>query len=212
MTMDLTKVSSFTAEDFRKRASLHIAQETRKYGDHLLNPEIGSELYTDTLRDAAVLVPVIDREDGATVLLTQRASHLRNHPGQIAFPGGRIDPEDKTACDAALRETQEEVGLDPTHIEVVGHMPYYLSGSGFRIQPVLSVVNPDFHLTINRQEVDEAFEVPLAFLMDPANHQRGSRRFQGRERFYFTMPYERHFIWGITAGILHMIYERLYHR
>lgn len=211
MTAEIMTNELFSASNFRLRALEQDARDTAKYGDHLLNPSIGDDLQKERLRDAAVLVPVIDRPNGATVLLTQRSSHLRSHPGQIAFPGGRIDPEDKTARHAALREAEEEVGLDPSLVEVIGQMPYYLTGSGFRILPVLSVVKPDFILTINRDEVDEAFEVPLSFLMNPANHSRGSRMFQGKERFFFSMPYQNHFIWGVTAGILHMIYERLYH-
>ena len=209
---DRMRPGLFSASDFRQRAMAQDPEAPGNYGDHLLNPTITDLLFSDTMHDAAVLVPVIDRGDEATVLLTQRSSRLRNHPGQIAFPGGRIDPEDKSPRHAALREANEEVGLDPALVEIVGQMPHYMTGSGYRILPVLSVVKPDFELVINEDEVDEAFEVPLSFLMNPANHERGSRLFQGHERFFFSMPYEQYFIWGVTAGILHMLYERLYHR
>lgn len=202
----------FSADDFRQRALAQDPEASQNYGDHMLNPAIADLLFNDTLHDAAVLVPVIDRGNEATVLLTQRSSRLNNHPGQIAFPGGRIDPEDQSPRHAALREANEEVGLDPSLVEIVGQMPHYTTGSGYRILPVLSVVKPDFKLVINEDEVDDVFEVPLSFLMNPANHERGSRLFKGYERFYFKMPYEKYLIWGITAGILHMLYERLYHK
>jgi len=153
---------------------------------------------------------VVDRGEEATVLLTKRTEKLRSHSGQIAFPGGRIDPEDATPEHAALREAEEEIGLDATFIEVIGRMPDYLTGSGYRIAPVLATVRPGFLLTINEDEVDDAFEVPLRFLMDPANHRRESRMWQERERFFYTMPHGERYIWGVTAGILRTLYERLY--
>jgi 8-oxo-dGTP pyrophosphatase MutT (NUDIX family) len=162
------------------------------------------------LRDAAVLIPVVDRREGASVILTKRTEKLRSHSGQVAFPGGRIDPTDPTPEYAALRETEEEIGLAPSYIEVVGRMPDYVSGSGFRIAPILSVVRPDFRLSINPDEVDDAFEVPLAFLMDPRNHTRDSRIWQERERYFYTMPFGERHIWGVTAGIIRTLYERLY--
>jgi 8-oxo-dGTP pyrophosphatase MutT (NUDIX family) len=162
------------------------------------------------LRNAAVLIPVVDHRDGASVILTKRTETLRSHAGQIAFPGGRLDPTDPTPEYAALRETEEEIGLSPDEIEVVGRMPDYVTGSGFRIAPILSVVKPGFHLTINEDEVDDAFEVPLAFLMDPANHNRDSRIWQEQERYFYTMPFGERYIWGVTAGIIRTLYERLY--
>ena len=164
----------------------------------------------DGLRDAAVLIPIVDQGEEATVILTKRTEKLRRHSGQIAFPGGAIDPDDPSPEFAALRETEEEIGLSPDFIEVVGRMPDYVSGSGFRIAPVLAVVNPGFILTINEDEVDDAFEVPLGFLMNPANHNRESRIWQNRERFYYTMPFGERYIWGVTAGIIRTLYERLY--
>lgn len=202
---------AFTADDFRARA----AGETGPfagddYGDHRLNPDMRHMIIRPTLRDAAVLIPVVDHAEGASVILTQRTTNLRSHSGQIAFPGGRIDPEDASPEDAALRETGEEIGLATDHIEVIGRLPDYVSGSGFRIAPVLAVVRPGFTLDLNPHEVDAAFEVPLAFLMDPANHRRQSRMWQDKERFFYEMPFGERYIWGVTAGIIRTLYERLY--
>ncbi len=201
----------FTAEDFRLRAAGEKAPFVDDdYGDHRLNPDMRDMIVREGLRDAAVLIPVVDRRDGASVILTKRTEKLRSHSGQISFPGGRLDPTDPTPEYAALRETEEEIGISPNYIEVVGRMPDYVSGSGFRIAPILSVVRPDFHLSINPDEVDDAFEVPLAFLMDPANHTRDSRVWQDRERYFYTMPFGERYIWGVTAGIIRTLYERLY--
>ncbi|TIV09835.1 MAG: CoA pyrophosphatase, partial [Mesorhizobium sp.] len=144
------------------------------------------------------------------VLLTKRAEKLRSHSGQVAFPGGTIDPTDPGPEATALRETFEEIGLDRDHIEIIGRMPDYVSGSGYRIVPVLAVVRPGFSLTLNADEVDAAFEVPLSFLMDPANHTRDSRMWNDLEWFFYDMPYGDQRIWGVTAGIIRTLYERLY--
>ena len=203
-------MTAYSAADFRQRALREQAPHSLELGDHLFNPSFEDLIARDRLRDAAVLVPVVDRGEEATVLLTKRTEKLRSHSGQIAFPGGRIDPEDATPEHAALREAEEEIGLDATFIEVIGRMPDYLTGSGYRIAPVLATVRPGFLLTINEDEVDDAFEVPLRFLMDPANHRRESRMWQERERFFYTMPHGERYIWGVTAGILRTLYERLY--
>lgn len=208
--MDAPTLSAFTASDFRQRALREQAPHDLELGDHLFNPSSEDLIARDRLRDAAVLVPVVDRGEEATVLLTKRTEKLRSHSGQIAFPGGRIDPEDATPEHAALRETAEEIGLGASFIDVIGRMPDYLTGSGYRIAPVLATVRPGFLLTINEDEVDDAFEVPLRFLMDPANHRRESRIWQERERFFYTMPHGERYIWGVTAGILRTLYERLY--
>lgn len=209
MPHDLAR--SFTAEDFRRRAAAERAPFAgADYGDHRLNPDMRDLIVREGLRDAAVLIPVVDRREGASVILTKRTEKLRAHSGQIAFPGGRLDPTDPTPEHAALRETQEEIGLAPRYVEVVGRMPDYVSGSGFRIAPILSVVRPDFRLSINPDEVDDAFEVPLAFLMDPRNHTRDSRVWQEKERYFYTMPFGERYIWGVTAGIIRTLYERLY--
>lgn len=213
MTVQPPTVASFSADDFRRRAAVQDFDfEAGEYGDHRLNPDLKHLIVRDELHDAAVLVPVVDHAEGATIILTQRSSQLRRHSGQIALPGGRIDPTDASPESAAMREAEEEIGLPPSRVDIVGRMPDYVTGSGYRILPVLSVVSPDLPLTLNPDEVEAAFEVPLAFLMDPANHRRESRIWQERERFYYTMPYGERFIWGVTAGILHMLYERLYAR
>jgi 8-oxo-dGTP pyrophosphatase MutT (NUDIX family) len=205
---------AFSAADFRRRVledGEGVAErEDRDNGDHVLNP--GVRLTGDGIRlkDAAVLVPVVDYGHDARVIFTQRTSTLRKHSGQISFPGGGIDAEDRSPEHAALRETEEEIGLSRSFIETVGRLPDYISGTGFRIKPVLAVVKPGFDLTLNPTEVDEVFEVPLSFLMNPANHTRASRIFQGRERFFYEMPYGERYIWGITAGIVRSVYERFY--
>ncbi|MDN2579405.1 CoA pyrophosphatase [Aquibium sp. ELW1220] len=208
--MDASLAPSFSAEDFRRRAAREQAPHAVEFGDHVLNPTIAHLIRPTLLRDAAVLVPVVDRGLDATLLLTKRTEKLRSHSGQIAFPGGRIDPEDETPVHAALREAEEEIGLDASFIDVVGRMPDYVTGSGYRIAPVLAVVRPGFLLTINADEVDDAFEVPLSFLMDPVNHRRESRVWQDQERFFYTMPHGERYIWGVTAGIIRTLWERLY--
>lgn len=208
---------AFSAADFRRRVledgegvAEREDREARDIGDHILNPSVRLSGDGIRLKDAAVLVPVIDDGDDARVIFTQRTKTLRNHSGQISFPGGGIDAQDRSPEEAALRETEEEIGMSRRFIETVGRMPDYISGTGFRIKPVLAVVRPGFTLTLNPAEVDEVFEVPLSFLMNPANHSRVSRMFQGRERFFYEMPYGERYIWGITAGIVRSIYERFY--
>jgi 8-oxo-dGTP pyrophosphatase MutT (NUDIX family) len=160
------------------------------------------------IRPAAVLIPVVDHKE-PTVLLTQRAAHLADHAGQIAFPGGKIDAMDASPRDAALREADEEIGLDRAFVHPIGYLGVYGTGFGFRILPTVARVQPGFTLNINHSEVDDAFEVPLAFLMDPANHQLHSKEFRGMERSYYAMPYAERYIWGATAGILRILYERI---
>lgn len=161
------------------------------------------------VRPAAVLIPVVDHTE-PTVLLTQRAAHLNDHAGQISFPGGKIDPTDASPLDAALREAEEEVGLTREFIEPIGYLDLYGTSFGFRILPTVARVRPGFKLRINHAEVDDAFEVPLAFLMNPVNHQLHSKEFRGMERTYYAMPFAERYIWGATAGILRVLYERVY--
>ena len=163
----------------------------------------------DAAKPAAVLIGLIERPHGTTVLLTERATHLRSHSGQVAFPGGKIDPGED-ALEAALREAEEEIGLHRRHIETFAALDPYLSGSGYRITPIVAQIHPPFDLDINHEEVAETFEAPFAFVMDPANHQRQSREWKGAMRHYYAMPWESHYIWGVTAGILRNMYERLY--
>jgi 8-oxo-dGTP pyrophosphatase MutT (NUDIX family) len=178
-------------------------------GDLDLNPEVWLRAGVNATRPAAVLVPIIDRGE-PTVLLTLRTAVLASHAGQVAFPGGKIDPADKSPVAAALREASEETGLAPTLVEPIGYLDLYLTFSGFRILPTVARVKPDFTLVLNPQEVTEAFEVPLKFLMTPANHQRKTRDWNGFERDYYAIPYQNRYIWGITAGILRNLYERVY--
>jgi 8-oxo-dGTP pyrophosphatase MutT (NUDIX family) len=160
-------------------------------------------------RPAAVLVGIVDRPE-PTVLLTQRTGDLSNHAGQIAFPGGKIDPHDETPLAAAMREAHEEVGLDRALVDPIGYLDLYLTFSGFRILPAVARIAPDYVLAINPKEVADAFEVPLAFLMAPGNHQRLSRETRGVVRQYYAMPFAERYIWGVTAGILRNLYEKLY--
>jgi 8-oxo-dGTP pyrophosphatase MutT (NUDIX family) len=153
-------------------------------------------------RAAAVLVPIIARPEALTVLLTRRTDHLRDHSGQVSFPGGRVEPHDEGAEATALRETREEVGLEPQRVEVLGRLSDYHTRTGYRITPVVGLVAPPFELRLDAHEVAAAFEVPLAFLLDPANHQRRAREYQGRLVHYYAMEWGGHTIWGATAGML----------
>jgi 8-oxo-dGTP pyrophosphatase MutT (NUDIX family) len=161
------------------------------------------------VRPAAVLIPVVDHPE-PTVLLTQRSPHLSNHAGQISFPGGKIDATDASPLDAALREAEEEVGLDRSFVDPIGYLDVYGTAFGFRILPTLARIKPGFALSINHGEVDDAFEVPLSFLMNPANHQIHAKEFRGIARSYYAMPFAERYIWGATAGILRLLYERIY--
>jgi 8-oxo-dGTP pyrophosphatase MutT (NUDIX family) len=160
------------------------------------------------IRPAAVLIPVVDHPQ-PTVILTQRSAHLNDHAGQISFPGGKIDPTDASPLDAALREAEEEIGLSREFVEPIGYLDLYGTSFGFRILPTVARVRPGFDLRISADEVDDAFEVPLSFLMDPANHQLHSKAFRGIERTFYAMPFEERYIWGATAGILRVLYERI---
>lgn len=200
----------------RERLSLDLAADaldftvTPRYGDHVLNQaNMQAHAVAANARLAAVLVPLIERETEPTVLMTTRSSELRQHSGQIAFPGGKVD-DGETPCEAALREAQEEIGLEPRHVEPIGYLDPYLTGTGFRILPVVSLVKPPFELLVNTKEVHDTFEVPLAFLMQPENHQRHSREWRGTTRFFYAMPWNERYIWGATAGIVRSLYEKLH--
>ena len=156
----------------------------------------------ETLWPAAVLVPVIERPEALTVLLTQRTDHLHHHPGQISFPGGRVELGDTDPIMTALRETREEIGLQPERVELLGHLPEYHTGTGFRVTPIVGLVRPPFELFPDTFEVAEVFEVPLSFLMDPSNRRRESLHINGRLRNYYALPWRHYHIWGATAGML----------
>mgnify|MGYP001277496047 CR=1 FL=1 len=177
--------------------------------DYDLNPGSRIDGVRGKLLPAAVLVPIVERDACVTVLLTQRTKHLSHHAGQISFPGGRVEPRDQGAVDTALRETEEEVGLDRAYVDVVGCLDIYETVTGFSITPVVGFVREGFTLTIDQQEVSEAFEVPLDFVLDPSNHQQHSREFKGARRYYYAMPYQHRYIWGATAGMLVNLSKRL---
>jgi 8-oxo-dGTP pyrophosphatase MutT (NUDIX family) len=216
--MDMTAPNGETEPDFFRRARVrltldvpaalndHTAQARR--GDLDLDPAMWQRAGVAATRPAAVLIPIVDRP-APTVLLTQR-TELPSHPGQIAFPGGKIDPHDVTPADAALREAEEEIGLPRALIEPIGYLDLYLTFSGYRILPTVARVRPGYSLVLCEAEVADAFEVPLAFLMDAQNHALHSRDWKGVTRRYYAMPFGERYIWGVTAGILRNLYERIY--
>lgn len=178
--------------------------------DFDLNPDAAATLpAVPAQRPAAVLVPIVARAE-LTLLLTQRTAHLAAHAGQIAFPGGKIEPHDPDPAAAALREAREEIGLESRFVRPLGYLDPYRTGTGFRITPLVALVDPGFSLTLDDNEVASAFEVPLAFLLDPQNHQIHIRKSQGRDRRFYAMPYGERFIWGATAGMLRNLQERLF--
>ncbi len=211
----------FTADELRQLAQYSLMQEVPSSAfdfslpsgrsDFDLNPDYHEDLSNETAtRPAAVLVPVINYQDGAQVLLTRRPDNMPSHPGQVAFPGGKVEKTDETIAAAALREAEEEVGLDPALVDIVGYLDTYQTGTGFRITPVVGLVHASYQLQLDSREVDEAFEVPLRFLMTVDNHQKHSRIWQGKNRAYYAIPYEDKFIWGATAGMLKNFYDRVY--
>ena len=168
-------------------------------GDHELNPGM---IPLGELRAASVLVPLVDRAEGFSILLTQRTAHLSRHAGQIAFPGGRVEEGDADAVATALRETEEEIGLSRDHVEPVGRLDRYITRTGFTVTPVVALVAPPFTLTVDANEVADTFEVPLDFILDPANRQRDSYDFQGVIRYFYVFRHGERNIWGATAGML----------
>jgi len=169
------------------------------HGDHDLNPGLRPP---GPLTPAAVLVPVVLRSDGPTILLTQRTDHLSDHAGQISFPGGRIEADDETPEAAALRETEEEVGLPRAKVQLIGRLDTYIVRTGFIVTPAVGFVHPPFDIDPDPFEVAEVFEVPLNFVMDRSNHQRRSREFRGVQRWFYVLEYEHRYIWGATAAML----------
>jgi 8-oxo-dGTP pyrophosphatase MutT (NUDIX family) len=200
----------------RKKLTLDVPQALHDHsieefarGDLDLDPQSWEQVGVKATRPAAVLIPVVDHAEPG-VLLTTRTSDLPSHASQIAFPGGKIDPTDASPLAAALREADEEIGLDHALIEPIGYLDLYLTFSGFRILPVVARVIPNYELRINASEVADAFEVPLAFVMDAANHKKASRDWKGVTRHYYEMPFGERYIWGVTAGILRNLYEKIY--
>ncbi len=190
-----------TAEEIRARlrdraAGTRVSEGAR--GDHTLS---GGTPPT-SLTPAAVLVGITQHPQGLRVLLTQRTAHLTDHAGQISLPGGRIERSDPDPVFAALREAEEEIGLPPSHVEIVGRLDTYITGTGFEIAPVVGLVRVPFPMRLDEFEVAELFEVPLAFIVDPANHERRSRELRGRTRSFYVLPYENRYIWGATAAML----------
>src|SRR5690348_13358094 len=169
-------------------------------GDHSLVP--GGAPPAVALTPAAVLVPLVVRPEGLSVLLTQRTAHLAAHAGQISFPGGSVEPEDADSIAAALRETEEEVGLPRDYVEVIGRLDTYITSTGFEVTPVVGLVRAPYPSKLDPFEVVEIFEVPLDFIVDPVNHERHSREFKGRMRSFYVVPYRNRYIWGATAGML----------
>ncbi len=214
--------NAFSEPWFRARAaavlhrapsdSLFDARTGRSWGpsDFDLNPEMLAEFGgMDPPRPAAVLVPIVMRGE-LTVLFTVRTEHLASHAGQISFPGGKIDEGDADATATALREAEEEIGLDPALVEPLGYLDSYRTGTGYRINPVVALVRPDFRLELNAGEVAEVFEAPLSFLMNPENHQLHQREWRGRQRHYYAMAFGEHYIWGATAGMIKNLQTRLF--
>lgn len=171
----------------------------RERGDHDLNPDMRP---LTALTKAAVLVPVVARREGLSLLFTQRTAHLAAHAGQISFPGGRLEAADADALAGALRETEEEIGLARDYIEPIATLDRYVTRSGFEVTPIVGLVQPGFTLTLDTFEVAEAFEVPLPFFLDPANCKHETRPFAGRDRHFYAFPFGARYIWGATAGML----------
>ena len=222
MTSSVAKATDdlFTPDDIFRRVAERVTPTlatdaldravTPLTGDHAMNPWSVTTDFLAKARAAAVLIALIEREDGVQVLLTQRTKGLRDHSGQIAFPGGKIDPDDASPAATALREAWEEVGLAADHVEVLGYLGAYLTRTGFRIVPVVARVQAPFTLTLNPAEVVEAFEVPFAFLMSEANHHLSQATWKETPWHFYKIDYESRAIWGITAGILRILYETLY--
>jgi 8-oxo-dGTP pyrophosphatase MutT (NUDIX family) len=206
----------FTVEELRRLAAERLEQDIHPSahdlhrpsgrGDHDLNPGVTLR----PLRSAAVLLGIVERAGEARVVLTRRTEQLPTHAGQIALPGGKVDDADPGPVEAALRESREEIGLEDELVRVIGMLDTYQTGTGYRILPVVGLVSDAFEPRPEPREVAEVFEVPLAFLMNPDNHQRHSREWQGARRYFYAMPYQHRYIWGATAGILRNLYDRVY--
>jgi 8-oxo-dGTP pyrophosphatase MutT (NUDIX family) len=217
--MQQQAAAELTAEEFFARvgarltldvpAGLNDPNVTPKRGDHDADPVMEKIAMVRPIRPAAVLVPVVDHDE-PTVLLTQRAQHMPDHAGQVSFPGGKIDKTDANPLASALREAEEEIGLDRSFVTPLGYLDLYMTTLGYRIVPVIARVRPGFALTLNESEVDAVFEVPLGFLMDQSNIERHARDWQGMTRHYYAITFGERYIWGVTAGILRNLHDRIY--
>lgn len=220
--IDETRSHAFTANELRRRAegvllppermSALVTSGPVRRSDFDLNPELVDLLEAETgaRRPAAVLVPIVDRQPEATVLLTVRAEYLPHHAGQISFPGGKMEAGDATPTETALREAHEEIALDSRLVDVIGFLDCYQSRTGFCIAPAVGIVSPNYAMRFDPTEVADAFEVPLRFLMTAENHLKHSREWRGALRYYYAMPFEGRYIWGVTAGILRNLYDWIY--
>ena len=217
--MSFSPPSDFSAADLRRLARARLAPSLAadafaagappRASDYALNGPLPDSRTLARARPAAVIAPIVARGEGLSVLLTLRAAHLRAHSGQVAFPGGKID-HGETSGETALREAREEIGLEERYVEPLGWLDAYLTGTGYRVAPLVALIDPAFTLRVNAHEVAEVFEAPFAFLMDPANHRLEEREWRGRTRKFYAMPYGERYIWGVTAGILRNLYERLF--
>jgi 8-oxo-dGTP pyrophosphatase MutT (NUDIX family) len=215
----LRKTVHLSADEVFARARERLTLETPaalndpsmipRRGDHDVDPVMVKIAAVRPIRPAAVLVGIVDHPE-PTVLLTQRAQHLPDHPGQISFPGGKIDKTDRDPLHSALREAEEEIGLASDNVEPVGYLDLYMTTLGYRIVPVIARVQPGFQLALNTAEVDEVFEVPLAYVMDIANMQTHSRDWNGITRHFYAITFGQRYIWGVTAGIIRNLYERIW--
>jgi len=201
-----TGIVALRPDAIRRRMTGDHDPRPQIHGDHALNPD---DEPGPALRKAAVLIGLVAHPTGLTVLLTRRTDHLQHHPGQISFPGGHIEDHDANATAAALRETEEEIGLPTTRINIIGHLPPYITRTGFDITPVVALIAPPFDVIPDPREVAAVFEVPMAFLMDPQNHQRHHITIDGNRRSFHAMRYRDHFIWGATAGMIVQLYHHL---
>lgn len=217
--MNTALLSKLNGDDFRRTVQNRLEDQGAVAGDnilgefegdHNLNPGFHEHVIKKAVKAAAVLIPIVERRDGMNVVFTMRTEKLKSHSGQVAFPGGKIDEGDASAQTAALRETHEEIGIIPDAIEILGQMPDYHTGSGYLISPVVGMIDNKAKYQANPHEVEYIFEVPLEFLMNPENHHIGSRVFQNIERHYYEMPWGEHYIWGVTAGIVRMFYNRVF--
>jgi len=213
--MDVAVPKQSSGLDFRRNVAEQLAKDSDSSldwpeGDHVLNPDYQNSLVARAVKAAAVLIPVIERPAGLSVIFTKRTEKLKSHSGQVSFPGGKIDATDESAQYAALRETHEEIGVEADLVEVLGQLPDYHSGSGYLISPVVGMVDTNAVFDANPHEVEYIFEVPLDYLMEPDNHLVGSKVFEDIEHFYYEMLWDDQRIWGVTAGIVRLFYNRVY--